>query len=84
MITKAQKKRIKKKLGNHYVAVIKAELKELGKRNKNGEEYSSSQITNVMNGQPHQLLEDVIFALVQKVIAEKEKIKEERNAILNG
>ncbi|WP_407266870.1 hypothetical protein [Tenacibaculum maritimum] len=37
-----------------------------------------------MNGQPHQLLEDVIFALVQKETIKQEKLKEERNAILNG
>ncbi|CAA0150849.1 hypothetical protein V2647_03780 [Tenacibaculum maritimum] len=84
MISNSQKKRIKKKLGNHYVAAIKAELNDLGKLNKKGQQYSSSQITNVMNGQPHQLLEDVIFALVQKETIKQEKLKEERNAILNG
>ncbi len=84
MITKSQKKRIKKILGNHYVSVIQEELNTLGERNKHGLHYSSSQITNVMNGQSHTLLESVIFSLVQKKIVEKEKLQEERNAILNG
>ena len=80
MITKSQKKSIKKILGNHYVLGIQKELNLLGERNKHGLEYSSSQITNVMNGKSHTLIESVIFSLVQK----KLKAIEERNAILNG
>jgi len=80
MITKSQRKSIKKIIGNHYVLSIQKELNLLGARNKHGLEYSSSQITNVMNGKSHALLESVVFSLVQK----KLKAKEERNAILNG
>jgi hypothetical protein len=84
MITKQQKKRIKKILGNHYVAVIQEELNSQEKFNKDGNPYSSSQITNVMNGQPHKVIEDSIFSATQKKIIANEKLKEERDAILKA
>ena len=84
MISKSEKKRIKKYLGNHYVASIQKELQAKEIYAKNGEEYSASYITNVMNGQPNEVLEDVIFSLVQKEIVKQEELKEKRKAILNG
>jgi hypothetical protein len=84
MITKQQKRRIKKILGNHYVSVIQEELNSQEKVNKDGNPYSSSQIRNVMSGQPHEVIEEAIFSATQKEIIKKEKIKEERDAILKA
>lgn len=84
MITKPQKKRIKKILGNHYVSVIQEELRLNGMLNKSGNEYSSSQITNVMNGQAHTIIEDAIFSVTQKKIVEKEELEKQRKEILSS
>ena len=82
MIKKAQKKRIKRIIGHRYVVLIQKELNEKNQFNKQGLPYSSSQITNVMNGKPHLIIENAIFSVVQKIIVEQEKIKVQRKAIL--
>jgi hypothetical protein len=84
MITKSQKKRIKKILGNRYVSEVQKELSALGELNTKGNEYSSSHITNIMNGQLHTVIETTIFSLVQKTIVEQENLSAERNAILKA
>lgn len=79
MITKAQKKDIKRVLGHRYVTEIQSEMLKKRLFNKNNTVYSTSQITNVINGVPHSIIEAVVFELVA---SKKEEI-EKRNALLN-
>ena len=83
MISKSEKKRIKKIIGHRYVGPIQTELNERNEFNKQGETYSSGHITNVMNGEPHGIIEAAIFSVVQKSIAEKEELAKQRQALLN-
>ncbi|MAC86385.1 MAG: hypothetical protein CMC94_05505 [Flavobacteriales bacterium] len=75
MITKSEKKRIKELLGGHYVSVVKEELRLENALNKNGDEHSSTMITNVMNGKPHEVIEEAIYSAVEKKIAKLEARK---------
>lgn len=76
MITKAQKKKIKKALGSNYGAAISAELKEMGVTNRNGQEHSSNMIRQVMNGIQHEDIERAIFSAVKKKSIEIKNRKE--------
>ena len=76
MITKTEKKRIKKHLGHRYVSLIQAELTAKNELNKNGNPYASAQITNVMNGVGHAVIEDAIYRAVETKKALKNKRKE--------
>lgn len=74
MITSTKKKEYKAVLGHRYVAPVLKELiaaKEY--KNDKKEPYSSSQITNVMNGVPHNIIEGAIKrAVIKKVRANAE------------
>ena len=78
MITKADKKRIKKVLGWRYAPVIKQYMgvKELS--NSKGKPYSTQMITNVMNGVTNEIIEAAIF----KLVAEKQNLIKERKQLL--
>lgn len=78
MISKAKKKRIKKIIGHRYVGLIQTELNESNEFNKQGETYSSGHITNVMNGEPHNVIEEAIY----RVVENKLKLIEARKNIL--
>lgn len=79
MISKDQKQSIKSLLGHRYVEAIRNRLDAKGLLNKKGESYSNTQITNVMNGVTHSVIEPVIWELV----AEKQKELENREELLN-
>lgn len=79
MITEEQKTEIKKLLGHRYVETIQSRLLKKGLLNRKKQIYSSAQITNVMNGVSHKIIEDVIW----EIVAEQKKIIESREALLN-
>ncbi len=79
MITEENKTEIKKLLGHRYVETIQSKLLKKGLLNRKKQIYSSAQITNVMNGVSHRIIEAVIFELV---IEEKEILKQ-RQTLLN-
>lgn len=78
MITEEQKTEIKKLLGHRYVEAIQSRLLKNKQFNRKGCIYSPSQITNVMNGVPHKIIEDVIWQLVE----EQNQILQKRNELL--
>tara|TARA_B110000967_G_scaffold202527_1_gene241535 strand:+ start:1351 stop:1620 length:270 start_codon:yes stop_codon:yes gene_type:complete len=78
MISKSEKKRIKKIIGHRYAGVIQGELNKRNELNKQNEAYSSGHITNVMNGEPHNVIEDAIY----RVVEDKLKLTEARKNLL--
>lgn len=84
MIDKNSKKRILRIIGKRYVAPVKEQLIKMEAFNSKGEEYSSSQITNVMNGTPHRIIEQAIYKVVEIKKQELEQEKEQRQKILTG
>ena len=80
MITKKYKSLIKDIVGHRYVTPIQDELNNRKEFNKDGEAYSRSQITNVMNGERHEVIEAAIF----RVVESKKKELEERKIILKN
>jgi hypothetical protein len=78
MISKRDKNSIIKLIGTRYVSDIKEHLRENRIFNKNGNEHSTSMITNVMNGKPHEVIEEAIY----EVAIEKKAAKEARKALL--
>lgn len=73
MIDYREKKYIKELLGHRYVKHISDYLKENSILNRNGELFSNSQITNVMNGVSHHVIEEAIFEVVKLKKQELEK-----------
>ena len=75
MISKTERNSIKEIIGHRYVGVIQEELKDTGEFNKQGGNYSSGHITNVMNGEAHKIIENAIWSAVenQKILNEKRK-----------
>lgn len=83
MINTEEKESIKQVLGHRYVQVIQEELNRNGERNRNGLPYSDSQITNVMNGTAHRVIEAAIFSVVEKTVEEnlkREALLKEKSA----
>lgn len=75
MISKSEKQRIKKIIGHRYVGLIQTELNDSNEFNKQGETYSSGHITNVMNGEPHNIIEAAIYRVVKNKLEELEARK---------
>jgi acid phosphatase family membrane protein YuiD len=77
MITKTAKKEIKQLLGHRYVEVIQGRLLKKGLLNNKKQIYSPSQITNVMNGVSHRIIEKIIWELVEEekaIIKKREQL----------
>lgn len=64
MILKEEKERIKQVVGFRYVKAIQQQLNKTGRFSQNGKQYSSSMITNVMNGANHAVIEQAIYEVV--------------------
>lgn len=79
MITKGDKEIIKDIIGHRYAPIIQDELNESKEFNKDGEPYSTGQITNVMNGVKHAVIEAAIYRVVEFKLAEEKK----RQLLLN-
>ncbi|WP_044403372.1 hypothetical protein [Lacinutrix sp. Hel_I_90] len=79
MITDIEKQAIKKLIGHRYVSLIQTELNDSDEFNKSGGSYSSGHITNVMNGEKH----DVIEAAIYRVVEKKHKEIEARKSLIN-
>ena len=79
MITKEEKKSIKSIIGHRCSLAIQKELIDSKEFNTKGRIYSSSHITNVMNGEKHEIIEAAIYRVVQKRIVTQKK----RKSLLN-
>ncbi len=79
MITKSDKETIKDIIGHRYAPIIQDELNENKEFNKDGEAYSRSQITNVMNGERHDIIEAAIYRVVEFCLKQEER----RQQLLN-
>lgn len=80
MISDTEKNRIKQILGWRCAPIIKDYMEKKGVKNRTGNSYSTQMITNVLNGQPHEKIEDAIYELVaiklKKQNAQKDLLKE--------
>lgn len=74
MITKRQRNKIKKVLGENYTDNVEQELHKMGARNRNGMPHSKANIRNVMNGREHSEIERAIYNAVE---TRNREIKEE-------
>ena len=66
MIDKAAKAYIKSILGYRSAPLIQEELNSCNEYNKAGKPYSRGHITNVMNGENHEIIETAIYRVVKK------------------
>lgn len=78
MITKSDKQIIKSVIGSRYALVIQKELMECQEFNKNGMPYSTGHITNIMNGEKHEIIEAAIY----RVVKNRLEIQEKRESLL--
>jgi len=65
MINKSDKQMIKRVIGNRYSLVIQNELTNCKEFNKYGVPYSTGHITNVMNGEKHEIIEAAIYRVFE-------------------
>ncbi len=84
MISKAERRKIKKVLGGHYTAAILEELHRLGVRNKYGLPHSATMIQTVMNGQPHREIERAILNAYEQKLAEIKAENERKEKLFNN
>ena len=78
MITKPDKQIIKSIIGGRYAPIIQKELIECNEFNKNGMPYSTGHITNIMNGEKHEIIEAAIY----RVVKNRLEIREKRESLL--
>jgi|TARA_B100000768_G_C11284883_1_gene381748 hypothetical protein len=79
MINKSTKESIKSIIGHRYAAIIQKELIDSNTKNKDGVPYSRGHISNVMNGEKHEIIEAAIYRVVEKRL----KAQTKRGHILN-
>ena len=79
MIDKRAKTFIKGIIGHRYTSIVQKELNDHNTFNKWGEPYSTKQITNVMNGEKHEIIEAAIYRAVEKRL----KIQKKREYLFN-
>lgn len=85
MITVAQKKQLKKVLGNRYSVRVISYLTENKIFNKNGQPFSKGYISHVLNGRNEDLnIESALFFLYEQKIDLHSKINAERNHLLEN
>ena len=80
MINKKEKQDIKTIIGHRYVSLIQEELEASKEFNKSGNPYSSAHITNVMNGESHEVIEAAIY----RVVAKKKALLDNRKNLLKS
>ena len=78
MITKSDKQILKGVIGGRYAPIIQKELIECNEFNKNGVPYTTGHITNVMNGEKHEIIEAAIY----RVVKNRLEIQEKRESLL--
>lgn len=84
MITKAQRKKLRKGFGTRYSKRIQAYLTEKGLFTKQGNPYSIAYISHVFNGRNEDAkVENAFFEVYDLILSEHLKINVERNNILN-
>ena len=79
MIYKSAKESIKNAIGHRYSPVIQKELIDSNEFNKANQPYSKKHISNVMNGEKHEIIEAAIYRVVEKRL----KAQTKRGHILN-
>ena len=82
MITKREKNKIKKILGENYSYRVQEALHNMSVRNRNGMPHSKNMIRNVMNGRPHFEIETAIYKAVETENKNFEKEIKRRALIL--
>lgn len=84
MITKAQKKKLRKVIGTRYSKLIQAFLIEKNHFNKNGKPYSIAYISHVFNGRYSDInIENAFFEVYNLIVNEQLKNVTKRQSILN-
>lgn len=78
MINRTEKEHIKELLGHRYVKHISDYLKAHNILNRNGGDFSQAQITNVMNGVSHPVIEEAIYQVVSQ---KKQQIKKRKRLL---
>jgi hypothetical protein len=73
MINKTAKESIKKIIGHRYAPIIQKELISRNEFNKSGDPYSTRHITNVMNGEKHEIIEAAIYRVVENRLETQKK-----------
>jgi len=85
MISKREKNRLKKILGNHYTQAVLEELDKKQILNQNLQPHSKNFIRMVFNGlKEHQEIEQAIYAAAQTIIIKTKEEKAKRNQILKS
>ena len=79
MINKSDRESIKSVIGHPYASLIQKELIDSKEFNKVGAPYSKGHITNVMNGEKHEIIEAAIYRVVKKCL----KIQKKRGFLIN-
>ena len=79
MINKTTKKSIKSIIGHRCAPIIQKELIDCNKYNKDGKPYSTGHITNVMNGEKHNIIEAAIYRVVERRL----EIQRKRDSLFN-
>lgn len=79
MITKPEKQLIKSVIGGRYALIVQKELTKCNEFNKNDAPYSTGHITNVMNGEKHEIIESAIY----RVFENRLEIRKKRGQLLN-
>ena len=65
MINNSDKTSIKRIIGYRYALVVQKELVNSKEYNRGGTPYTTGHITNVMNGENHDIIEAAIFRVVE-------------------
>ena len=85
MITKRERKRLKKIIGKEYSYKVLKELNAKGLRNRLGNPYSLSHIRNVFAGKrSHEIIENAIYTAAETAIEKNRNETERRERILQS
>ncbi len=84
MITTEETRKLKVHLKTNYIKDVLRELENKNITNKNGDIFSDTYISAVLNGRKENLdIEDAIFRVYQKRVYEFNKREKEKNVLLS-
>lgn len=85
MITKKERKRLKKIIGNEYSSKVLEELNSQSLTNRHGNPYSAAHINQIFNGKRnHEVIEAAIYRAAETAIAKKNLEEAKRREILQS
>lgn len=82
MISKVERKRLKKALGKHYTQPVLAQLEAEKAVGLNGQPFTANMIRRVFNGYPYPVIEDAIYKAAEIAIEEQKREKARRQRFL--